>query len=144
MLLFCGQSNVLPFLGHPVHILICLLYRWKFMYIKAVNKKYNMKFQQQPTSKLGPFMVTCCRTIRNTLKIVFSSLHCLKVFNINIKYYKSICSLFITDSIKTFYFYLWCCTKLQQIKMSTQLGEIPYIIGICRAGHSISLKISPN
>ena len=67
-------------------------------------------------------------TIRNALRIVFSSLHCSKVLDVNIEYYTSIYGQSITDSIKTIYLYLWHCLKLQQIKSSTKHGRIPYII----------------
>ena len=67
-------------------------------------------------------------------KIVFSSMRCSKFSG-----------LFIIDSIKTIYFYLWDCIRLEQTKPSTQL--IHFIWGlpeICLVGCSISLKISQN
>ena len=74
---------------------------------------------------------------------LFSQACVAQSFQVIIRYYISYYSLFIIDSIKTIYFYLW---GWQQTKPSTQLSAIPYMLlpEICLVGCSISLKISQN
>ena len=81
-------------------------------------------------------MVFCRRTIQNALKIAFSSLHCLKVFDANIKYYKANLSQILQKV------FIFICGILNYIT-STELGEIPYIIGICREALDL-VENSPN
>ena len=61
--------------------------------------------------------------MENAIKL-FSQVYAAQSFQVKLS---GILHHFITDSIRTINFYLWCI-KLQQTKMSTQISAIPYVL----------------
>ena len=75
--------------------------------------------------------------MENAVKL-FSQVCVAQSFQVNIGYYTSFCSYFITDSIKTIFLSVG-------LYKTTPLGTIPYILcGDLSGERSISLKISQN